>query len=192
MSLRALLPRGRAPRTLAAGLALALAPLAARASSVYPEALQDQLQVQAERPLPCTLCHETNSGGTGSVTRPFGLALQARGLRGDSRTDLLSAAVERARVDAVDSDGDGTPDVDELVALRNPNRRGSGGSDPLFGGQGAAEEPSYGCAAAAAPGAAPVALLALLALGVRRRRTARPGRAGPVPRGALSAHVVPK
>lgn len=174
MSLRAIPSRGRA---LVAGLALALAPLAAppaRASSVYPGALQDQLQVQADRPLPCTLCHETNSGGTGSVTRPFGLALQARGARGDSRTDLLAEAVDRARVDAVDSDGDGTPDVDELVALRNPNRRGSGGSDPLFGGEGAAEEPSYGCAAAASAGTAPAALLALLALGVlRRRRGAR-------------------
>ncbi len=165
----------RTPRLAAALPWLLLAapllvlPRAAQASAGYPQALVQQLQLQPPGALPCMLCHESQQGGTGTAVRPFAVALQARGLRGTSRTDLLQVALGTLEREATDSDGDGTPDVTELRALRDPNRDPAGADDGLFSAEAAPEPLSYGCSSAS--GAAPA--LVVLLLGVRRRRECR-------------------
>lgn len=59
----------------AVGLAvLALfAPRAARASESFPEAIQGALGMSCAPP--CTICHDSLSGGYGTVNKPFGIAM---------------------------------------------------------------------------------------------------------------------
>jgi hypothetical protein len=133
---------------------------AAHASVTYPG------DVEADAGMPCApqcvLCHESNTGGAGTVTMPFGAALMDRGLLGGGQSDLLGAALDALDADAVDSDGDGTPDLDELAAGDDPN----GG--PAFCGADVVA-PQYGCFDQAQAGAGLVAAL-VAALAARRRR----------------------
>jgi hypothetical protein len=115
----------------------------------------------------CAVCHQGNPS-VGTVTTPFGASLRARGLVfydvASLRTSLGALNTER-----VDSDGDGTPDTEELKADRDPNRSdavGGPGEEP--GGEDLPPEPFYGCAAA--PGAPVGVLLGGLWLWRRRRR----------------------
>lgn len=149
-------------------LALPLLGGVALASSVYPSDLE--AAVGSCKPPPCVVCHETNGGGGGTVTRAFGQALMARGLTGGSNSDLLNSSLDQLATDAVDSDGDGTTDWDELAAGSDPNPGGVAFCDQL--------SPIYGCVGAQASvvpyGAEPAAAGALLLAGMlvvaRRRR----------------------
>lgn len=149
-------------------LALPLLGNVALASSVYPSDIE--AAVGSCKPPPCVVCHETNGGGDGTVTRDFGQAMMSRGLTGGSAHDLLNSALDRMTADAVDSDGDGTIDVDELAAGSDPNPGGVAFCDQL--------SPVYGCVGVQAsvvplgaePAAAGAALLAGLLVAARRRR----------------------
>ncbi len=135
----------------------------ASASTTYPAAIEAELEMPCAPT--CILCHETNGGGAGTVTRDFGLAMMDRGLTGGSATDLLSAAL--AQMESVDSDGDGTPDPGELAVGGDPNPDAApfceidGGGEPVL--------PVYGCFGGG-ESAAGMGLGALLGLASLRRR----------------------
>lgn len=132
----------------------------ASASSVYPTTLA-QLAGSTCEPT-CTVCHETESGGGGTVVQDFGVAMVARGLTGGADTEGLEAALTTLEDDAIDSDGDGTPDVDELAGGVDPNPGGEAYCDVLT--------PTYGCLShTGGPPLAGLALLGLLALRRVRR-----------------------
>jgi hypothetical protein len=130
------------------------------ASGGYPAEIQSYLALDC-RPT-CTICHEDNRGGRDTVTRAFGAAMIDRGLEGDSSYELLHAAVDAMQADGVDSDGDTTPDVDELAE----------GTDPNPGGASFCVSPTpiYGCASAAGATAGGAVLSLALATFVRRPR----------------------
>jgi len=89
----------------------------AHATPTFPRALARHLG--AEQTVPCATCHE---GPTrkGTVTTPVGAALRARGLVAHDEASLVKA-LDTARADQQDSDGDGALDVDELRAGTSPN-----------------------------------------------------------------------
>ena len=99
------------------------------ASPTFPVTVQNHLSLP-EAP-ECTLCHATEAGGLGTVTRPFGVTLRARGAQAGDTASVVTALNAMA-AEGTDSDGDGTGDIDELLAGTNPN----GGEGP---------EPEYGC-----------------------------------------------
>lgn len=134
----------------------------AYASSSYPSAVESDLGMPCTPQ--CTLCHTTNSGGDGTVTEPFGMAMMDRGLEGGSQRDLLQAALTQMELDAVDSDGDGVTDIDALILGENPN----GGT--AFCGDSALPTPTYGCLNVARGGLAGAGVLAGLAALVAGRR----------------------
>jgi hypothetical protein len=137
----------------------------ASASPNYPEAVQMHLGL--ESPPPCTLCHSGGMTGIGTVNTPFGKSAREKGL-GAADTSKLTSVLDQMKT--VDSDGDGTFDIDELVAGTDPNTAGGGpvAQKPQLG---------YGCAATLSPGrpapssgaALGLALVAALAWSRRRR-----------------------
>ena len=110
-----------------------------------------------------------------NMTRPFGLALEERGVTRDrigtfqeAREVVMPALVGLDR-DGVDSDGDGEPDLDELGLGFDPNAAAAslGASPaPMYGG-GARVTPAGG--RPFGPAIAVAALLALSASVGRRR-----------------------
>ena len=115
----------------------------------FPGVIQQQLGLP--NPPRCAICHATDSGGAGTVTKPFGIFLSSRGLRpGDEdslRTALLADLGEKHS-----SNGGQTSDVAALQAGDDPN----GGTGPA---------PSYGCSSnTGAPG---LVLLLLCACWIR-------------------------
>lgn len=115
----------------------------------------------------CLICHTTARGGEGTAEQAFALQLGEFGLNRGNDASTLRTALGRLS-ETEDSDGDGTPDKEELRACGNPS------GDSLGGG------PEYGCDGAQL---APVTVqppggLGLLAFGVaallvrlgRRRR----------------------
>jgi hypothetical protein len=141
----------------------------AEASPVYPPLLANEvkkLRGKTITPPPCTLCHASPTGGTGTVVTFFGTSMQGLGLRGNAPASL-GAALEAADADAQDSDGDGIPDLDELAQGSDPND-GPGRADnrPV---------PEHGCAiGGSSPRSVAVfaAYLSALLLLRRRRRLA--------------------
>lgn len=134
------------------------------ASSTYPSALADASGMPCTPT--CTVCHETNSGGSGTVVQAFGMAMMDRGLTGGSQVDLVTSAFDTLSADGVDSDGDGVTDADELAAGDNPN------DDTTFCGGDAPLTPTYGCfnsAQSPVTGLAVLGAAAVVALGRRRR-----------------------
>ena len=103
----------------------------------------------------CVLCHASSAGGNGTITTPFGNAMYVRGLDAQNLSSVNEALLVM-QSEAVDSDSDGTTDLDELVAGSDPN-----GID--YG---------FGCAAASAPLDLSLcaALVGWVALRWRRRR----------------------
>ena len=144
--------------TVVLGL-LAAAP--ALASASFPATVQSHLAL-AQQPA-CALCHLNGITGLGTVTTPFGRTLRAHGCLAANDATLISA-LDAMQADASDSDGDGVPDIQELLAGTDPNvaSGGDGGVEPL-------PPIRYGCGASVAPGLLG-ALGALALLRVRRRR----------------------
>ena len=90
----------------------------ARALPEYPA----ELQKAADAPcLPhCNVCHRDDNAGSGTVDRPFVRNMQHLGGLGDNKTSIAPAVAELARI-KTDSDGDGTPDIEELASGDDPN-----------------------------------------------------------------------
>jgi hypothetical protein len=154
---------------IALGLALAsFVSASAEASQAFPST------VMAEYDMPCaptcTLCHTTNPGqaGTAFMGQPFGRAVFANGAL-PTNVDSLKKALAAIKTNKVDSDGDKTPDFEELAQ----------GDDPGKAGEARLCGPNYGCGAhiAKAPakngGAWVLAACAaaLVTFGFRRRRS---------------------
>ncbi len=149
------------------------APALTRASPNYPALIQQQLGLNYAPP--CTICHRDDNGGSGTVVQPFGRALMSFGLVAENPASL-TAALEAAAAENLDSGGDGLPDIDELEADMNPNAGGNGRPTP-----------GYGCALLAGAdasergGAAIVLLMAALSLVIRARQRKDPATAGGTP-----------
>ena len=157
----------------AAAAALALIAVPAGATPNFPSAIASHLGLATSPD--CTLCH-VGPTQVGTVVTPFGTSMRARGLvMYDEKS--LTTALDALAAEKKDSDGDGTPDIDELRAGTDPNTAGDGTG---ASGTAAPAEPRYGCGAHVAPSArAPGAALSLLlaavitALGRRRARRRR-------------------
>lgn len=164
------------PCALTLGIAIVLTSGVAQASMIYPDLIKQQLGLTYSPA--CTLCHNTLNGGFGTVTTPFGRTMTGLGLTAVSPTSL-QRALDQAKAQRVDSDNDGDADIDEIIAGRDPNDRGSaqrdaGGSvtnptsaDPI---------PEYGCTmsrVADGPGELTVVAGCLVALLRRRSRVVR-------------------
>lgn len=111
----------------------------AAASPVYPSTLVTDLSIPCS-PAPCTVCHASNAGGSGTVTSAFGVAMMGQGLTGNSDIAGLQAALAAVTAAAVDSDGDGVIDTEQLAAGIDP----STGTD-FCGGDPLPTPPHYGC-----------------------------------------------
>ena len=150
-------------------LLLASASTSALASSNYPGEMSSHLG--GDTPVPsCTVCHASNAGGFGTVTKSHGISLMDAGLvAGDVRS--LTAAIDALASDGPDSDGGGTGDIDELLAGTDPNVADDDGGDGGDDG-GGGDTLQYGfCAATPAQGGGLGGLFALgFALALRRRR----------------------
>lgn len=140
-------------------LLLALLAGPAHALSNFPA------EIEADLGMPCAptcdLCHASTSGG-GTPTQAFGLAMMDRGM--SSSTDSIAPALDALVADAVDSDGDGTIDTEDLALGENPN---PDGNDFCAAG---IEGPSYGCLNVAPASAGLLGLLLGTGLVARRRR----------------------
>ncbi len=148
-------------------------PRTARATPNFPDAIKTHLMLAAAPP--CSICHNGGITGRGTVTTPFGKSMRAHGLVAFDETSLVAALDQLTGPPATDSVGDGTSDIDDLKAGRNPNvPDGDGGAnvhveEPVI--------PAYGCGAHVVPTrdvgdpwAALGALLVASALLANRRR----------------------
>jgi uncharacterized protein (TIGR03382 family) len=148
----------------------ALSSTSSLASSNFPGEMSSHLG--GDTPVPsCTVCHASNAGGFGTVTKSHGISLMDAGLvAGD--VGSLTAALDTLASDGTDSDGGGVGDVDELKAGTDPNVADDDGGDG-GGDGGGGETLQYGfCAASPQQGGGfGVALgLAVGLLAWRRRR----------------------
>lgn len=143
-------------------LAFAAAAAPALASSSFPTAVKTHLALASEPPQSCSLCHLNGVTGIGTVNTPFGVSLRAHGAVALDEAKL-GAALDAMKADNTDSDGDGVPDVQELINGTDPNVAAGGQKVP---------SPRYGCGASAVPGLMAVGALVLLSLRRRRGRAA--------------------
>jgi len=175
--------------TLSFGLLAAAAPGVASATAIFPGAIQTDLSLGYTPP--CTICHQTDTGGTGTVVQLFGKAMKQNGLL-DADTTSLQSALTALEAAGTDSDCDGVPDVQQLKDGRDPNTGeyidGSGKPKPApvsdagcaSSSSGGPSDPAFGCGAHAqvAAGDAPTAwqtaaaLAVALGLALSRRRRA--------------------
>jgi hypothetical protein len=158
---------------LVAGLVLSLP---AWATPTFPSTIRSELSL--DQTPACTVCHMDMTGGRGTVTKGFGKALMAEGLTANN-DESLKQALAALETKNVDSDSDGTTDIDELRAGTDPEVASAAESDGgtleetgSGGVQNGPPELTYGCTAASGPFA--VALLfAASALLIRLRRGRR-------------------
>lgn len=107
------------PLLLVTAALLVLSPTCAAASSRYPQALENGVGLASEPD--CTLCHRTSRGGPNTATKPFARNLVALGLEDGGNVASLQAAILAAEEENSDSDGAGSPDLDELALGTDPN-----------------------------------------------------------------------
>lgn len=151
--------------SLALGLVLLALSSSARATPDYPLVIDATYGTECPQLSRCLICHTSARGGQATAVQPFAQTLRRYGLvRARDAAGLQSALAMLAPT--VDSDGDGEPDVDELMVCGNPS------GEDLRGG------PEYGCdgarLASRSPIDVPLALAALVLIAaVVRRRPAR-------------------
>jgi MYXO-CTERM domain-containing protein len=141
---------------------------AASASADYPDTIKTHLALGSTPD--CALCHTGGMQGLGTVNTLFGTTARAKYKLTSGNTTLLTSVLDKMKTDNVDSDGDGTGDIAELIAGTDPNTAGGGK---------VAVKPdlTYGCVATVAPGqplpssgaAFGLALVAAIAVARRRR-----------------------
>jgi len=142
---------------------LALVSLAgvAEATPEFPDAMRAHLKMSSSPP--CDVCHADGVTGGGTVTTPFGRSARARGLVADNE-DVLFGVLDRMAGEKVDSDNDGIPDIDELIASTDPNSAAGNTVGPQ----------EFGCVGRVASGqgerGASLLAAALVALALRRSR----------------------
>ena len=146
--------------------------LPAAASSGFPAVVQGHLSL-SQQPA-CALCHTNGITGMGTVNTPFGSALRAKGLVAGNDASL-TAALDALSAAGTDSDQDGTGDVAELTAGRNPNVADAPSTDAGTATDGGTSTetvppPKFGCGANAVPGMGGLLALAALAPWMIRRR----------------------
>lgn len=141
----------------------------AQAKPEFPIDITADLTPTLSYQVPCSVCHIKDNTGASTAITPFALALRARGMTGQAAS--LKAALVQLEADEVDSDGDGTTDVQELEAGTDPN---SSANASINGDT----EPAYGCGGTAprgnanrGPVGAGVVGLGLLLLRRRRGRS---------------------
>jgi hypothetical protein len=168
----------RSPFACAALCALSLLALSndAAASTTYPEELRKYLQLDAiVGPAPgCRVCHQDDMGGLKTATKPVGRALISAGTAGGNVPSFL-AALETLDAEHVDSDRDGSPDLDELRAGTDPNVAMD--SEGTIIRMEEVPLPQTGCALALSSGPAPTAPWWLALAFFARRMAGGAGRA---------------
>jgi hypothetical protein len=123
---------------------------------------------------PCTICHLTLSGGTGTAVKPFATTLKGFGLVKYDTTSL-DTALDRDSTTMTASAGDGVPDITKLKMCNDPNTVLASGD----GGPVAAPPPTieYGCVGQVAGGpaeaSAGVSALTIVGLAIAARRSRR-------------------
>ena len=144
----------------------------AQAKERFPGEIAQHLGASAAPP--CGVCHEYGKTGGDTLVTPFAWAMRARGMTGGGGS--LTDALDRMRTDAVDSDGDGVTDINELIVGTDPNSAASSPASP-----GSFVDPQLGCAvggderAADAQRGLPGLLIGVLAGGLLVLRRARRG-----------------
>ena len=170
----------------AASLAAALVSFSAhgQAHSTFPTLIAAELDMPCVPA--CTICHKDTLGGFGTVTEPFGKAMQNSGLFFTEAS--LSPALQKLEAAGTDTDGDGVGDIAELRVGQDPN-----GNVDLCSQ--AALAARYGCGAhiALAPtsdaGAKLSALFVVLVLGASLHRSRRSERARRATRDSRQRHI---
>jgi hypothetical protein len=154
-------------------IGIACAATSALASDTYPDAIKADLMAVSSPA--CDLCHNGGVGQKGNVNTPFGKEVIALGLvSGDDAG--LKTVLDGLKAANEDADGDGTPDIDELVKGTNPNFNEVTGMAP---GGADFPPPEYGCSVSARKsssargGLGAACLVALASLGAARRRRGR-------------------
>jgi hypothetical protein len=131
-------------------IALLLSPSVAFAAPSLPNEILKHLDAQQCKiwdSQGCTICHMTNGGDCGTVTKPFGMWLHARGLScPQPNPALLDQLLDEADSEKLDTNCDGVADVDQLRTCQweelatVQNTCDAGPSTPL------APDVTYGCA----------------------------------------------
>jgi hypothetical protein len=155
----------------------------ASANPGFPNEIHAYLNLTCSAP-DCTLCHSGDPGQCGSVIHPFGEWLMSQGLTcADGKADVISnidPLLDEARSTLVDSNCDGTPDIDQITmcdwqALQQNNCGADGGPTSLGNNDvRPTENVIYGCSTTPAPlwpGVAGFGVAsALMTMVVRKRR----------------------
>jgi MYXO-CTERM domain-containing protein len=134
----------------------------AQAKSEFPGEIKNKYALPWD--VPCSVCHINGNTGSSTPITPFALSLRARGMKGDNQS--LSSALDKLKSDAVDSDGDGVTDVNELIAGTDPNSSANASIETD-------QDPGYGCGGSAPKGRSAPGMAGMLALAwfvLRRRR----------------------
>jgi len=131
--------------------------IALLATPDFPGAIQRDLSLPS--PPRCSVCHATDSGGSGTVVQPFGVYLLSRGLRAFDESSLQNALLAAAG-EKHSSNGQGVSDIEALKAGLNPNAPTGGTAGDLA--------PAYGCSSSRPANVLPVLGVAIL-LCLRRR-----------------------
>ncbi|HEX4474715.1 MAG TPA: thrombospondin type 3 repeat-containing protein [Polyangiaceae bacterium] len=159
-------------RGLGVALAAALSFVAtgAFATDDFPPVIQNKLSLP--KAPDCTLCHNNEQGGLGTVTTPVGSWFYGNGLRAYNES-TLTFLISKSEMTGQDSDGDGVSDVTELRQGTDPNV-----PNLADGGLGQAETPltlQTGCAIGgrAAPKAGTLFAFVAISWSARKRRRAR-------------------